>query len=480
MRLAELCADNMHIFGDTETKIKSLTYDSRKVCEGALFFCISGFKTDGHQYAQQAVDAGAAALMVTRRLDIDVPQILVEDARASMASIARTFYGRPDEQMRIIGVTGTKGKTTTTYMIKSILEQSGHQTGLIGTIINMIGSEQLPAERTTPESPDLFALLRRMADAGCDTVVMEVSSHSLTLNRVDGIVFDVGIFTNLTRDHLDFHETVENYMAAKKQLFLASKCGICNIDDGAASYMMENVAINWRTLGIKDKADVMARNIEITPLGVTFDLCCAQMMLPLRLNIPGIFSVYNALCAAAACMALGEKCETIKKGLEVLPGVAGRFEVLDTGGRPFTVILDYAHTPDSLENTLRTVRTFARGRIITVFGCGGDRDSGKRPIMGQIAGSLSDYCIITSDNPRSEDPFAIIADIEAGIKQTPCAYKCIENRREAIGYALHAAQSGDIIVLAGKGHETYQEISGMKHPFDEKIVVAKLLDDKSE
>ncbi|MFA5676082.1 MAG: UDP-N-acetylmuramoyl-L-alanyl-D-glutamate--2,6-diaminopimelate ligase [Christensenellales bacterium] len=475
MKLKELCSDNMRIIGNEEVSVKRLTYDSRKGCEGALFFCISGFNTDGHKYANDAVNKGAAALMVTRRLDVDVPQIIVEDARASMAYISREFYGRPDEQMRMVGITGTKGKTTTTYMVKSILEQSGIKTGLIGTIVNMIGNKQLYTERTTPESPDLFALLRRMADEGCKSAVMEVSSHSLCLSRAAGITFDVAVFTNLSRDHLDFHKTVQNYAESKKRLFLSAKRGVVNADDCTAGFIMDGIDINWRTVGIKENADLTAKNIEITPRGTSFDLCGAQMMLPVSLKIPGIFSVYNALCSAAVCLLLGEKAETIKKGLETLPGVAGRFEVLDTGGNPFTVILDYAHTPDSLESTLLTVRTFARGRIITVFGCGGDRDSGKRPIMGDIAGRLSDYCVITSDNPRTEEPLDIIKQIEDGIKDKQRDYVCIENRRKAIKHALQSAQNGDVIVLAGKGHETYQEIKGVKHPFDEKIVVAEVL-----
>ena len=479
MKLADLCSEGMRIIGDAQTEISSLAYDSRKVCEGALFFCISGFKTDGHNYAQSAADAGAAALMVTRKLDIDVPQILVSDARAAMASISRTFYGRPDERLKMIGITGTKGKTTTTYMIKSILEHAGKKTGLIGTIVNMIGGQSLPTDRTTPESPDLFALLARMADEACEAVVMEVSSHSLELCRVFGITFDVGIYTNLSRDHLDFHENFENYMAAKKKLFAVSRRAAVNADDHAAAYMMDGVDIDWRSYGIKEKADVCARNIEITPRGVTFDICAAQMMLPLCLRIPGIFSVYNALAAATACLLLGERLETIKKGLEAMPGVAGRFEVLETGGQPYTVILDYAHTPDSLENTLRTVKTFVRGRIITVFGCGGDRDTGKRPIMGEIAGKLSTYVVLTSDNPRTEDPLKILSQIENGIKSTDCEYTIIENRRQAIRYALQTAQADDIIVLAGKGHETYQEIAGVKHPFDEKVVVAELLGEQT-
>ncbi len=475
MKIADLCSEDMQVFGDDQIEISSVTYDSRQVCQGALFFCISGFKTDGHKYAQSAVDNGAVALVVTRRLEIAVTQILVDDGRRAMALISRAFYGKPDKALHMIGITGTNGKTTTTYMIKSVLECAGRKTGLIGTIVNMIGSTTLDTERTTPESPDLFALLKQMADEGCDSVVMEVSSHSLELGRVTGILFDVAVFTNLTQDHLDFHLTFDNYLAAKKKLFLSARSAAVNLDDPSARRIMEGIDTDWRTYGIKEQADIYARNIEITPRGVTYDLCSRQGMLPLSLKIPGIFSVYNSLSAATACLLLGVGLETIKTGLEAMPSVAGRFEVLDTGDRPFTMILDYAHTPDSLKNTLLTVREFARGRIITVFGCGGDRDKGKRPIMGEIAGRLSTYVVITSDNPRTEEPLTIISEIERGIQKTDCVYRCIENRREAIRYAIHSAQPQDIIVLAGKGHETYQEIHGVKYPFDEKIVVAELL-----
>ncbi len=477
MKLGDLCGSGMRILGDAQTEISSVAYDSRKVCKGALFFCISGYKTDGHGYAQAAVDNGAAALMVTRPLDINVPQVVVEDARTAMAFMSREFYGRPDEDLAMIGITGTKGKTTTTYMIKSVMEADGKKMGLIGTIINMIGAKELHTDRTTPESPDLFALLRQMADENCDAVVMEVSSHSLVLGRVAGITFDVGVFTNMSRDHLDFHETFENYMSAKKLLFYMTKSAVINADDAASAFMMEGIFIDWLTYGIKEQSDVYAKNIEITPKGVSFDLCSVRGMMPINLNIPGIFSVYNALSAATACMQLGIGLETIKTGLEAMPRVAGRFEVLDTGNRPFTIILDYAHTPDSLENTLLTVKGFARGRIITVFGCGGDRDRGKRPMMGEIAGKLSTFTVITSDNPRTENPFDIIAEIEAGIKNTDCDYVSIENRRAAIRYAIQNANPDDIIVLAGKGHETYQEINGIKHPFDEKVVVRELLNE---
>lgn len=479
MKLADLCMQGMALIGDGNTEISSVTYDSRKACKGALFFCISGYKTDGHNYAQSAVDAGAVALMVTHVLNIDVPQIVVKDSRSAMAHISKKFYGSPDNQMKMIGITGTNGKTTTTYMIKSVLEHAGRKTGLIGTIHNMIGKQEIPTERTTPESPDLFALLRRMADEGCEAVVMEVSSHSLALSRVDGITFDVAVFTNLTQDHLDFHKTFDHYKASKKKLFEFAQSAAVNMDDHEAAYMMEGLNARWMSYGIQTSADVMASNIEITPRGVTYDLKIAQAMMPLNLRIPGIFSVYNSMSAATACLLLGEDLEAIKIGLEAMPSVAGRFEVLETGERPYTVILDYAHTPDSLENTLKTVQSFARGRIVPVFGCGGDRDKGKRPMMGEIAGRLSTFAIITSDNPRSEDPYDIIGAVEEGMEKTDCKYICIENRREAIAYALDNAQPDDIIVLAGKGHETYQEIKGKKYPFDEKVVVADLLGRKT-
>lgn len=480
MKLVDICMQDMRVIGNNKIEITSVAYDSRKVIKGALFFCISGYKTDGHKFAQDAVDNGAAALMVTRQLDIDVPQIIVENDRRAMALISREFFGRPDERMTMIGITGTNGKTTTTYMIKSVLENAGKKTGLIGTIHNMIGTSEIATERTTPESPDLFALIARMADEKCSAVVMEVSSHSLELERVAGIVFDVSIFTNLTQDHLDFHKTFENYLAAKKKLFVASKSAAMNADDKSVELLKEGIACEWQMYGIQNKADVYAKNIEITSRGVTYDMCSNLGSVSICLQIPGIFSVYNSLSAATACLLLGEGLENIKTGLEAMPCVEGRFEVLNTGDLPYTIILDYAHTPDSLEITLKTVREFARGRIIPVFGCGGDRDAGKRPIMGEIAGNNATFAIITSDNPRSEDPFAILDAIEIGMKKTDCEYICIENRRDAIRYAIESAQPEDIIVLAGKGHETYQEINGVKYPFDEKVVVAQLLAETSK
>ena len=333
----------------------------------------------------------------------------------------------------------------------------------------------LETERTTPEAPDLQKLIKQMADEGCSMVVMEVSSHSLDLKRVEGMRYDVGVFTNLTQDHLDYHLTLENYREAKKLLFKISDNAVLNADDAAGAYMGEGVDTKIYRYGIREKADLFASEIEITPAGASFDMSILGEKIHIDLKIPGLFSVYNSLSAAGACTALGMSARHIKEGLETLPSVSGRFEVLDTGNRGYTVILDYAHTPDSLQNTLQTVNEFVRGRIVTVFGCGGDRDRTKRPIMGEIAGNLSGFTIITSDNPRTEVPADIITQIEEGMKRTNADYICIENRKEAIRYALENARQDDIIVLAGKGHETYQEINKVKYPFDEKVVVREIL-----
>lgn len=476
MELQKLCEGlECEIIGDAKTNITGICYDSRNIKKGDLFFCIKGFSSDGHQYAKDAVEKGAAALMVSYKLDLGIPQILVKDDRKTMAQIACEFYGHPSKKIKMIGITGTNGKTTTTYMIKSIAEKKGEKVGLIGTIVNMIGDKVLETERTTPEAPDLQKLIRQMADEGCTIVVMEVSSHSLDLKRVEGIYYDVGVFTNLTQDHLDYHKTLENYREAKKILFIKSDHAIINADDAAGEYMQEGIGARVLKYGIREEADLAASEIEITPAGASFDILTLGEKIHVDLKIPGLFSVYNALCAAGACMALGMDFSYIKQGLEMLPSVSGRFEVLDTGNKGFTVILDYAHTPDSLQNTLQTVNEFVRGRIVTVFGCGGDRDKAKRPIMGEIAGKLSNFTIITSDNPRTEVPADIIAQIEAGMKKTNADYICIENRKAAIRYALENARKDDIIVLAGKGHETYQEINKVKYPFDEKIIVHDIL-----
>lgn len=468
--------DVSRIEGDADKQIDAIYYDSRKVTPNSLFFCIEGFRFDGHDFAGEAVAKGAHAVVLHK--DVPLPQhvtkVFVEDTRLAMALISRAFYGYPAQDIPIVGVTGTNGKTTVTYLVKSILEEAGKKVGLIGTIANMIGSKVLPAERTTPESMDLQRLFKDMRDEGVNAIVMEVSSHSLSLKRVAGVQFEVGVFTNLTQDHLDFHRTFEEYREAKAKLFLQSRQAAINIDDEAGRMYAERVQGRLWTYGISRAAQVFARDIEITLKGVSFELFLPGESCTVNLNIPGLFSVYNALAAATACHALGVSAGCIKAGLEKVKGVPGRFELLDTGTE-YSVIIDYAHTPDGLENVLKTARDFTKGRVITVFGCGGDRDPSKRPIMGEVAGKYSDFCVITSDNPRSEEPMAIIQQIIPGVQKTACPYVVIEDRREAIAYALNHGRPGDVIILAGKGHETYQILKNKVIHFDEREVVAELL-----
>lgn len=463
--------------GDVDKPIDAIYYDSRKVTPGSLFFCIEGFRFDGHDFATEAVSKGAHAVVL--RKDVPLPphvtKVFVEDTRLAMALMSQIFYGYPARDIPIIGVTGTNGKTTVTYLIKSILEEAGKKVGLIGTIANMIGSKMLPAERTTPESMDLQRLFKEMQDEGVNAIVMEVSSHSLSLKRVAGVEFEVGVFTNLTQDHLDFHHTFEEYREAKAKLFLQSRQAAINIDDETGRMFAERVTGRLWTYGISGAAQVFARDIEITSRGVSFQLFLPGETCMISLNIPGLFSAYNALAAATACHALNVPAKYIKAGLEKVKGVPGRFELLDTGTE-YSVIIDYAHTPDGLENVLKTARDFTRGRVITVFGCGGDRDPSKRPIMGEVAGKYSDFCVITSDNPRNEEPMAIIQQIIPGIEKTTCPYVVIEDRKEAIAYALNHGRAGDVIILAGKGHETYQILKNNRIiPFDERKIVAELL-----
>lgn len=477
MRLSELATPiSGQIFGDTETEIAGLAYDSRKVKKDDLFFCISGFKTDGHAYAKTAMDAGAAALMVTKKLDLDIPQVLVEDDRLAMAEMACRFYDYPAKKMNMIGVTGTNGKTTITYMLKNALEKAGKKVGLVGTIHNMIGQTVIQTEHTTPEAPDLNALLDKMVQAGCDALVIEVSSHSLALKRVAGITFDVGIFTNLTQDHLDFHNDFEDYAAAKAMLFAAADISVLNADDAAHKTMQAAAKGDVKFYGIEHKADYSADDIVVTPEGLSFNYYKnTELIQRLDMHVTGYFNASNALAALAALDTLGLPDAVGIDALEGMRAVDGRCQVLPTEGRDFSVILDYAHTPDSLKSTIASVRRFAKGRIITVFGCGGDRDAKKRPIMGEISGRLSDFSVITSDNPRTEDPFKILEQIETGMKQSGGEYTVIENRRAAMKYAMQMAEKDDIVILAGKGHETYQEINGVKYDFDEKKVVKDLL-----
>lgn len=475
MLLSELVMATGLRFTGEDTDIVSIEYDSRKVKPGSMFCCIVGALFDGHTFAESAIQNGAAALLVERELPYPVPQILVKNARKAMAEMSAAFYGYPQREMMMLGVTGTNGKTTTTYMVKAIAEQAGKKVGIIGTIRNMIASESLHADRTTPESVDLFRLLRTMADAHVDMVVMEVSSHALEQFRVHGIRFDVGLFTNLTQDHLDYHKSFDNYLRAKKTLFLNSKKGVVNVDDPYAGRMMEGLTIPILTFGVRDRADITAANIDITTDGVQFDLHTPEGDVLMNLPIPGLFSVFNAMGAVGMAQSVGIKLSHIKAGLESMTSVSGRLEAVKTD-KGFSVFVDYAHTPDALENVLRTVREFAKARVICVFGCGGDRDRAKRPIMGEIAGRFSEFAVVTSDNPRTEDPMAIIESIEEGVKRSGVKYTVIENRKEAIRAALSMARERDIVLIAGKGHENYQEIMGTKYHFDDKEIVEELIE----
>ena len=464
---------------DLEAEILDVRYDSRTVSPGELFVAIEGLETDGHQYISMAAERGAIAVVCQRVPEADVPYILVEDSRTALALISAEYFGQPAKRMKLLGVTGTNGKTTTTLLLKSVLEQClGARVGLIGTNENLIGDEVLEAERTTPESYVLQKLLRRMADAGCTYVVMEVSSHALALSRVAGLRFAVGVFTNLSQDHLDFHKNMNDYARAKSLLFTQSGQGVINIDDSYAQIMLsaaESSGCHVLSFSVdKNEADLMAKNIRLKTGSVEFSALVPGGIQRMVLHIPGKFSVYNALGVIGCACCLAIPLEKTAAALEKARGVKGRVETVPTDGE-YTVLIDYAHTPDALENVLQAVRGFANGRVVTLFGCGGDRDRTKRPLMGQAAVQLSDFVIVTSDNPRTETPSRIIEDILDGMRDSKTPYVSIEDRREAIAYAIDNHQPGDIIVLAGKGHETYQEVDQVKYHMDEREIVAELI-----
>ena len=456
-----------------ELEIGEVRYDSRAVEKGDLFVAIRGYATDGHRYIEKALAQGAAAI-VCEEAPAGAPAVVVENSRRALAEIAANRFGHPADSMVMLGVTGTNGKTTTTYLIKHILEQAGHTVGLIGTNQNLIGSEAIETERTTPESYELQALFARMRDAGCTHVIMEVSSHSLVLDRVHGIRFAVGAFTNLTQDHLDFHKTMEEYRRAKARLFAVSDRGVINLDDPAADAMLADALCPCLTFSCeKDAADLTARNIGLHADGVSFLANTRGELARVRLAIPGHFSVENALAALGIALQLDMPLADAAKALATATGVKGRVEVVPTD-TDYTVLIDYAHSPDGVENVLRAVRGFAKGRVVALFGCGGDRDRTKRPKMGAIAAALSDFCIVTSDNPRTEEPQAIIDDILEGMKDTKTPTRVIVDRPEAIRWALAHARKEDIIVLMGKGHETYQEVKGVKSHFVDKDVLDEI------
>lgn len=452
--------------------INEVRYDSRAVGPGDLFVAIRGYAADGHQYIGKALEQGAAAV-VCEEAPAGVPAVVVENARQALAEIAANRFGHPADSMTMLGVTGTNGKTTTTYLVKHMLEDAGCKVGLIGTNQNLIGSEAVETERTTPESYELHALFARMRDAGCTHVIMEVSSHSLVLDRVHGIRFAVGAFTNLTQDHLDFHKTMEEYRKAKAVLFSMCDKGVINLDDAAAQAMLADAKCPCLTFSCgSDAAGLTAKNLQLHADGVEFLANTKGELTRVKLGIPGHFSAENALCALGIVLQLGVPLADAAKSLATASGVKGRVEVVPTD-TDYTVLIDYAHSPDGVENVLKAVRGFAKGRVVALFGCGGDRDRTKRPKMGRIAAELADFCVVTSDNPRTEQPQAIIDDILEGMKDTKTPMEVIVDRPEAIHWALAHAKKDDIIVLMGKGHETYQEVDHVKHHMDEREIVAE-------
>lgn len=461
---------------DMDIDVSDVCCDSRQVSPGALFVAVMGYETDGHRFIPSALEKGCAAVLCQTEPENQCGYILCADTRRALAIASANFFSRPADKMTMIGVTGTNGKTTVTNLIKEIYESlSGKIAGLIGTNRNMIGAKELETERTTPESRDIQQLFADMANGGCAAAVMEVSSHSLYLSRVAGIDYAVGVFTNLTQDHLDFHKTMENYCDAKAILFKNCRVGVVNADDEWAKRVTKDAKCDIITYSARENGgDMFAKDIKYFTDRVEFTVCFRGESRAARLNIPGKFSVYNALAALAALAALGFSLSDSADALGRCHGVKGRVEVVPTG-RDFTVLIDYAHTPDAIENVLRAVKETAPARVGILFGCGGDRDRSKRPKMGAVSAKLADYMIITSDNPRTEQPQAIIDDILEGIKGTKTPFNVIPDRREAIKYAIDNAQKDDVIILAGKGHETYQIVGKTKTHMDEREIVAEAL-----
>jgi UDP-N-acetylmuramoyl-L-alanyl-D-glutamate--2,6-diaminopimelate ligase len=464
--------------GNSQVIVRGISMDSRQVQPGDLYACVPGFKVDGHDFAVKAIASGAVALVVEHFLPLDVPQVKVSNVRKVLGTIAATIYDQPSEQLELVGVTGTNGKTTITYLIEKIGTKHGKKVGLIGTLGSRIDGREIPGERTTPEAIDVQKLLGDMVAEGVSLAVMEVSSHALDLGRVSGCEFDTGIFTNLTQDHLDYHKNMKDYLDAKSKLFSSlkgkkqTKISILNGDDSSFSKLSQASAAPVVSYGIHNEVDYRAENVEVTSEGVRFVVCFRDSRQDVQYSTPGVFSVYNALAAFVWGVERGYTPGSVAEALAEIPGVPGRFESIRLG-QPFQVIVDYAHTPDGLENVVRTARDFTKGRLITVFGCGGDRDRGKRPIMGEAASGLSDFVIVTSDNPRTEDPDQIIKEVLVGV--TGVDHVALRDRREAIWGACRMAKVGDTILIAGKGHETYQIFGTEVHPFDDREVAREAL-----
>ena len=464
-----------------DMEITSISYDTRTIRPGALFLALPGAKDDGARFIPEALEKGAAAVLCESLPEGEGPWLQTPDARRALALVSANWFDHPGRELTLIGVTGTNGKTTTTYLIKELLERAQRtKVGLIGTIQNQIGTQILPAHRTTPESYEVQQLLRQMVGAGCTHVVMEVSSHALVQHRVEGLTFAAGVFTNLTQDHLDYHRTMEEYREAKGLLFRQCQTAVLNLDDEAGRWYRERVSCPAFTYSEnKDYADLTAKNIRLFPGHVEFEAVSQGDIQRIHLPIPGGFTIYNALAAAACGLCLGLKLEDIAAALRCAHGVKGRVEVVPTP-TAYTVLIDYAHSPNALENVLLTARDFTAGRLICLFGCGGDRDKTKRPIMGSVVRELADVAIITSDNPRTEDPWAILQDILAGMDGPGGEIHIEPDRAQAIRWALSQGQAGDVIVLAGKGHETYQEINGVQYPMDERKIVAEYFEKRAQ
>lgn len=456
-----------------DIEITGVTCDSREVKEGYAFVCIRGSLSDGHKFVPSAIEKGAAVIIAEEDTGVK-NQIIVPDTHAAFSDMCANWFGNPAKDLKLIGVTGTNGKTSVTYFLKKILEGQGFKVGLVGTIQNMIGDEILATKNTTPNAYDLNSLFSIMKAKGCTYVIMEVSSHALDQCRVYNLDFEVAMFTNLTQDHLDYHITMENYLAAKKKLFSMCKTAVINSDDEYSKELMNGLNCKVVTYSAGDSSTYSAKAVKYMPSSVDYEFVSDIHINHVKVNTGGKFTVYNSLCALATAVELGFPIKEAANSLATLSGVKGRAEVVPTG-RDFTVIIDYAHTPDGLKNILSTFRECKKNRLIVLFGCGGDRDKTKRPIMGSVAARYADFCIVTSDNPRSEEPSEIIKDILVGMDGNPTPYKVIENRVEAIKYAIATAVKDDIIVLAGKGHETYQILKDGTIHLDEREVIAEAL-----
>lgn len=484
MKLTELLGRLSYecVQGDIGTEITALVYDSRKAIPGAVFVCVPGAVCDGHDFAAEVVKKGVSVLVAEHKLEIpDVTQLIVGNARRALAELSAAYFGYPAEKLKTIGITGTKGKTTTTYMVRSILESAGYKTGLIGTIETIIGEEAIPAKNTTPESYTVQESFARMAAEGCECVVMEVSSQGLMLDRVAGFMFDFGIFTNLEPDHIgpNEHKDMADYIHCKSMLFQQCKMGILNADDSHLEEILKGHTCEVETFGFNEQADFYAKNLKLINqpgfLGIQYDIC-GKMQFSVAVDIPGRFSVYNSLTAIAICYHFGVDPEKIQKALSEVQ-VKGRVEMVSVSDR-YTMMIDYAHNAMSLESLLTTLKEYKPKRLVCLFGCGGNRSRARRFEMGEVSSKLADLTVVTSDNPRYEEPEDIIDDILTGIKKGPGAYVKITDRKEAIRYCIENALDGDVVVLAGKGHEDYQEICGKKYKMDERDLIREILEEQ--